>query len=110
MLTDDLDLFEMANLYPRTTGLPMTVWISPKGGAKHDARVKVNTAHGPSMDISAAATVGIRPSPAQLHGPQLSGADFAKVRNWIEVNEAALIDFWEGRIDTSEVLARLIKI
>jgi hypothetical protein len=33
MLTDDLDLFEMANLYPRTTGLPMTVWVSPKGGA-----------------------------------------------------------------------------
>jgi hypothetical protein len=62
------------------------------------------------MDISAAATVGIRPSPAQLHGPQLSGTDFAKVRNWIEVNEAALIDFWEGRIDTSEVLARLIKV
>jgi hypothetical protein len=34
MLTDDMDLFEMANLYPRTT----------------DARVKVNTAHRPSMD------------------------------------------------------------
>jgi hypothetical protein len=45
-VTDDLDLFEMANLYPRTTGLSMTLWISPK----HDARVKVNTAHRPSMD------------------------------------------------------------
>ena len=46
MLTDDMDLFAMANLYPRTTGLSMTVRISPK----HDARMKVNTAHRPSMD------------------------------------------------------------
>ncbi|HVC54300.1 MAG TPA: hypothetical protein VND87_19965 [Stellaceae bacterium] len=24
-------LYEMANLYPRTTGLPMTVWVGPRG-------------------------------------------------------------------------------
>jgi hypothetical protein len=36
------ELFEMANLYPRTTGLPMTVWVSPRGNARHDVRVKVN--------------------------------------------------------------------
>ena len=29
--TETKDLFEMANLYPDTTGLPMTVWISPCG-------------------------------------------------------------------------------
>jgi hypothetical protein len=28
------DLFERANLYPDTTGLPMTVWVSP--GAMRD--------------------------------------------------------------------------
>ncbi len=27
------DLFEMANLYPSTTGLPMTAWVSPRGNA-----------------------------------------------------------------------------
>ena len=26
---DTDDLFEMANLFPRTTGLPMTVWVRP---------------------------------------------------------------------------------
>jgi hypothetical protein len=34
------DLFEMANLFPRTTGLPMTVWVSPRGNARHDVRVR----------------------------------------------------------------------
>jgi hypothetical protein len=28
-LTED-ELFEMANLYPGETGLPMTVWVSPR--------------------------------------------------------------------------------
>ena len=36
------DLFEMANLYPSTTVLPMTVWVSPRGNAHHDVRVRVN--------------------------------------------------------------------
>jgi hypothetical protein len=111
MLADDgLDLFEMANLYPRNTGLPMTVWISPRGGAKHDARVKVNTVHGASMDISRAVTVAIRPAPHETHGQLLTSADFAAVKKWIELNEKALIDFWDGKIDTAEVLGRLIKV
>jgi len=36
------DLFEMANLYPGTTGLPMTIWVGPRGRARHDVRIKVN--------------------------------------------------------------------
>jgi hypothetical protein len=28
-------LFEIANFYPSTTGLPMTVWVSPRGNARH---------------------------------------------------------------------------
>jgi hypothetical protein len=29
--SDDDLYYEMANLYPRETGLPMTVWVSPRG-------------------------------------------------------------------------------
>ena len=43
------DLFEMANLFPVTTGLPMTMWVSPRGNARHDLRVKVHMAHGNQM-------------------------------------------------------------
>ena len=45
------DLFEMANLYPSTTGLPMTVWVSPRGNAHHELRVRVNVTHGNQIDI-----------------------------------------------------------
>jgi hypothetical protein len=33
------DLFEMANLSPTLTGLPMIVWISERGRARHDVRL-----------------------------------------------------------------------
>jgi hypothetical protein len=33
--TEAEDLFEMANLYPDITGLPVTVWVSPRGAARH---------------------------------------------------------------------------
>jgi hypothetical protein len=35
-------LFEMANLFSKHTGLPFVVWISYKGGAQHDVRVKAS--------------------------------------------------------------------
>jgi hypothetical protein len=45
------DLFEMAHLYPSTTGLPMTVWVSPRGNAQHDVRVRGNVTDGDQTDI-----------------------------------------------------------
>jgi hypothetical protein len=43
------ELYEMVNLVPRLTGLPMTVWASPRGAARHDVRIKVNRTHGRQM-------------------------------------------------------------
>jgi hypothetical protein len=96
------ELFEMANLYPRTTGLPMTVWVSPRGNARHDVRIKVNITHGNQMAIDNTATVGIRPSPHLIAG-LLPADDQRVVFAWITLNAAAIIAYWEGRIDTMEL-------
>jgi hypothetical protein len=56
------ELFEMANLVSRTTGLPMTVWVSPRGNARHDIRVKVNMTHGDQKNIANTAIVGVHPT------------------------------------------------
>ena len=50
--TEPEDLFEMANLFPCTTGLPVIAWVSPRGNARHDVRVKVNMTHGNQMTVS----------------------------------------------------------
>jgi hypothetical protein len=99
---EDGDLFDMANLFPGTTGLPMTVWVSPRGNARHDIRIKVNLTHGNQMNPSNTAVVGVRPSPHMIAG-SLSPDDEKAVFQWISLNEAALIEYWEGEIDTIQL-------
>jgi hypothetical protein len=101
------ELFEMANLFPRTTGLPMTVWISPRGNARHDVGVKVNMTHGDNMNITNTAVVGVRPAPHLIAG-HLSPDDQPDVFEWVSLNTAAIVEYWDGRIDTIE-LGQLLK-
>jgi hypothetical protein len=101
------ELFEVANLFPRTTGLAMTIWVSPRGNARHDVRVKVNTTHGDQMNIANTAVVGVRPNPHIIAG-HLSPDDQRAVFEWISLNAAAIVEYWDGRIDTIE-LGQLLK-
>ena len=103
---DDRDLFEMANLYPDTTGLPMTVWVSPRGNARHDVRVKVNMTHGNRMNIADTAVVGVRPTPRVIAG-ELSLADTQAVLQWVVLNRDVLVDYWGGEIDTARMIHAL---
>ena len=98
--------YEMVNLVPRMTGLPMTVWASPRGQARHDVRIKVNPTHGRQMVIRDAVSVAVRPAARVIAG-MLSPADRQAVFNWIALNAEALVDYWEFQIDTDEFLQRL---
>jgi hypothetical protein len=108
-INTDADTYQMANLYPRDTGLPMTVWVSPRGHARHDARIKVCRAHGDRMDGTNLAVVAIGPTPRVVHGP-LEQRDFAPVAAWIALNEDALINYWNGTLSTLELAASLRRL
>jgi hypothetical protein len=103
---DDRDLFEIANLYPDTTGLPMTVWVSPRGKACHDVRVKIKLTHGNQMNIGDTAVVGVRPRPRLIAG-QLSPVDTQAVFRWVALNADVLVAYWEGQIDTARMIHAL---
>jgi len=96
------ELFEMANLYPPTTGVPMTVWVSPRGNARNDVRIKVNMAHGDQMTADNTAVVAVRPVPRLIAG-RLSTDDERAVFDWIELNATAIIGYWNGDIDTVQI-------
>lgn len=100
------DLFEIANLYPGTTGLPMTVWVSPRGAAR---RIKVNMTHGNRMTIANTAVVAVRPVPRVVTG-QLLSTDEQTVFAWVTLNEDALMAYWEGRVDTAGLVQRLRRV
>ncbi|HEU0155487.1 MAG TPA: DUF4160 domain-containing protein [Stellaceae bacterium] len=103
------DFFEMANLFPADTGLPMVVWVSERGHARHDVRVKVNQSHGTRMLPGNLAVVTVRPTPRLIAG-NLSPRDLEAVSEWIRLNEAALVDYWEYRISTAELTRQLRRL
>jgi hypothetical protein len=94
------DLFEIANLHPATTGLPMNVWVSLRGAARHDVRITINMTHGARMTIANTAIVAVRPVPRVVTG-QLLSTDEQSVFARVTLNEDALVACWEGGVDTA---------
>jgi hypothetical protein len=92
------ELFLMTNLYPVSTGLPMVIWVGPSYGAQHDVRIKVMMAHGTRMDPGNLAVVAVRPTPRVVAG-QLSADDLRAISQWLALNEAAILDHWNGLTD-----------
>ena len=106
---DTEDIFHMTNLSPRMTGLPMSVWVSPRGNARHDVRIKVNMSHGRNMSVDNTAVVALRPRPRVVAG-RLSSDDQRAVTEWIALNLAAIVGYWNEELETDEFLQRLTRL
>jgi len=97
-------LYEMANLFPKHTGLPFVVWISYKYGVQHDVRVKVSP--GPKALPSQMISVALRPEVRVVEG-KMKGSDLALLTKWIDLNHDVILKYWEGEIDTQDAIAGL---
>jgi hypothetical protein len=53
--------------------------------------------------------VAVRPQPRVVTGRLLS-TDEQAVFAWVTLNEAALVDYWNGRVDTAGLVGRLQRI
>jgi Domain of unknown function (DUF4160) len=107
---DEEDFFDMANLPPDVTGLPMVVWVSQRGRARHDVRVKVSLVPGRHMNPDQTTSVSVRPTVDVVAGDQLPSAELAAVRKWADANRQLIIDYWDGKLFTNELLERLARI
>jgi len=96
----------MANLRPERTGLPFVVFISQKGGARHDVRVKV--ARAAKVRPSEMVTVALRPAVRVVRG-SLDPRDFELLARWIDLNRDVLIDYWNGVIEYTEDAMNALK-
>jgi hypothetical protein len=103
-LIDEDELYWMTNLRPKTTGLPFTVFVSMKGRARHDVRVKVSRTAKPDW----VASVAVRPEIGIVDG-DMSSADFALLSRWIKLNREAIIGHWDGEIEYAEDLLEALK-
>jgi hypothetical protein len=98
--------FEMANLRPKSTGLPMVILVSEKGRSQHGPRIKVSLRHGDRMDALNTMTVTIEDEP-QLIGEGIPVQDLEAIRRYISLNKHTLLGYWNGEIDTVELVANL---
>lgn len=87
----------LAPLYPAETGLPMTLWVAPRGRAKHDLRVVANGVRGARMTIANPVTVAVLPTPRLVRG-RLTLIHQRLVFAWLMHNAVALSDYWAGAI------------
>jgi hypothetical protein len=62
--------------------------------------------HGPRVQHANIATIAVRLAPRLVAG-QLPAADLQAVSEWIRLNEAALVAYWDCQIDTAELIQRL---
>ena len=105
MSVTELNLFLMSNLSPKSTHLPFVVWISPRGGARHDIRVKVSRSY--KTKPRELIVVSVRPKVEVLRG-ELRPSELRLLKKWIDLNRETLVRFWNGEIEyTEEVLALL---
>jgi hypothetical protein len=103
------DIFFMTNLSPRMTGLPMSMWVSPRGDTRHDALIKVNMSHGRQMKIENTAVVPVRPTPRVVAG-RLSTEDQRLVAQWVGFNLKPIISYWDNQLDTDQFMDSLKRL
>ena len=108
-LAEEQLLEEMSSYGKRTTGIENTIWISPKGNVRHDPRLKV------AIDPPNAIRPGGKDASVSIADGSLVAGDapawlLEQVQKFIEVNRDVLMDYWDYKILTDEMEARLKKV
>jgi hypothetical protein len=100
---------DMVNCLKDETGVDNTIFISQKGYARHAARIEV--AIDPPDSINAASkTVSVAIHDGSIvagDGNAISAALLRQVRSFIQINRDVLLDYWDVRISTKQLQARL---
>lgn len=105
VIEENEDLYLMASLFPEDTGLPFVVWISTKGGARHDVRVKVSqSANAVPQDMI---SVAVRPQIKIVGNATIKGSHWKLLQQWIELNREILIRHRDGEISSKAALAEI---
>jgi len=104
-LLDD-ELFEMANFNPQRTGLRFTVWFSGDPVQKHHrprGKIRIEGEYYPfSLDEPFEWLAG--------QPPDITSTDTKELAEFVRLNRSVLMTYWNGDIDTADLVAGLRKI
>jgi hypothetical protein len=103
---EELDLYLLANIRPESSGLPMTIWVSEHGNARHGPPIKVSLQHGDKLDPYHTASVSIGDDPELVAG-NLGPQELRAVQAYVRLNKTVLLAYWSGEIDTFKLASHL---
>lgn len=104
-------LFEMVNVLQSYTGLPMVIFISPKGNAKHGPRIKVQVNYSQKANMKDAWTVTISDDPEVIDSKkQMPAKDLKLVKEFIIKNKEILLKHWNDSTDPVKTVQSLKSI
>jgi hypothetical protein len=108
---DVIELYEMANLRPEKTGLPMVIWVLPQTKKeRHWARIKVQTEHGNKVKEDKMTSVGFDEKGNITNFGGLNKKDFELVSQFITLNLEGLIKLWNDEIDPIDFASKIKKV
>jgi hypothetical protein len=100
------ELEEMISYRKSVTGLDHTIFISPRGMARHAPRIKVAIDPPDSLDPRGHVAVVTISTQTLVEG-QLPAKLGKPLRAFLKLNQAVLLDYWDYRIDTDQLRQRL---
>ncbi len=98
---------EMVSYRKNVTGLDHTVFISPRGHVQHAARIKLAIDPPDTVDPRGrTASIAIHDGTV-MAGDSVPPDLLRRVQQFIKLNHAALLEYWEYSIDTEQLRQRL---
>jgi hypothetical protein len=102
----DEEAADMVSLRSDRTGVENTIFVSTKGYAQHAPRIKI--AIDPPHTLNAATkSASIAIHDYSIRGEYVPPHIVEQAKRFIERNRATLLDYWECKIDTAELIERL---
>lgn len=89
------------------TGLPMIIWVSMKASARRGPRIKVQKNHDAKTQTDEMVSVSVTNTPRAVVG--LTNRDLELVTEYIVLNRAVLLDYWNDIISTPALVSGLRK-
>ena len=115
-LFEDAHLFEMSNLQKEDTGLDKTIWVSVKLHSS-GPRIKVNYDNSLRFNERNNFSVSISESPLVIAGDteenvikKIGKQSLDNIYDWVILNRVVLLNYWNSKISTREMLATIQEI
>jgi hypothetical protein len=102
----DQEAEDMVSLRSEKTGVENTIFVSTKGYAEHAPRIKI------AVDPPDTFNATSKSASMAIHDYSIRGESVAphiaeQAKRFIDLNRETLLDYWDTKIDTAQLIERL---